>query len=261
MTRVSTEHAGRAVPRLHVVTDDRVLTEAGFVERAEAVLRAGGRGLALHLRGPGTDARTVAKRVEALGDAAQASGARLLVNDRVDLAMAFPAVLSGVHLRSDSLATRDARALLPEALLGRSVHGVEEARGDDGAAADYLVLGTVWATPSHPGRAGAGLALVREVAYAVGSPVVAIGGVTVERVEPVLAAGGHGAAVLRAVWHATDPAGAVRAFLRALEDAVADIGAAAGNEAAAAGEVDAAADDVGSAAVAGARDGAPGGRM
>jgi len=230
MTRASI-HGGRAdVPRLHVVTDDRVLAEPDFVERAREVLRAGGPRLALHLRAPERSVRMLVERVAALGDAARASEATLVVNDRVDVAMAFPAAVSGVHLRGDSLATGDARRLLPDALVGRSVHGVDEVGSEDAAAADYLVVGTVWATPSHPGRPGACLPLVREAARAAQPPMVAIGGVTVERAASVRAAGGHGVAVLRAVWDADDPADAVCALLGALvaaggDDAGANAGA------------------------------------
>lgn len=225
MTTRAPPRTRRAVPRVHVVTDDGVLAEPGFVERAREVLRAGGSALALHLRGPGTGPRRLAELGSALRDAAGASGAILLVNDRVDVALGFPSIFGGVHLRGDSLATGDARRLLPGALLGRSVHGLDEVASEDAAAADYLVVGTIWATPSHPGRQGAGLSLVRDAARAARPPVVAIGGVTVDRATSVLAAGGHGVAVLRAVWNAQDPVEAVREFLGALDDVAGDAGA------------------------------------
>lgn len=206
------------IPRLHIATDDAVLAGADFVDLAIAVLRRNGAGVALHVRGPATPAARLYALTEALAGAASAAGAMLLVNDRVDVALAAGA--SGVHLRSRSIPPGDARPLLHDRVLGCSVHGA------DGVEAisrwiDFLFLGTIYPTPSHPGEAAAGPALIMETASRTTVPVVAIGGITPERVGEVVAAGAHGVAVIRGVWSAADPAGAASRYLDALNVAVA----------------------------------------
>lgn len=204
------------IPRLHAVTDDRVLRRPGFVALAQDVLRAGGRRIALHVRGPGLDGARVFERARSLRPAARAAGAGLLVNDRVDVALVLE--LSGAHLGERSLPVADARRLLaPTALVGASVHGVEAAREAEVGGADYLVAGTIFRTASHPGRAPAGPDRVREVRSAVDVPLLAIGGVTPERVSEVLGAGADGVAALSGIWDAAEPAGAVGSYLDALE--------------------------------------------
>lgn len=206
----------RALPRLHLVTDDETLARADFPDRAREVLEMGRERVALHLRGPGTGGRKIWKLARRLKDPAASAGALLVLNDRVDVALALGA--RAVQLGARSLPVDDARALLGRGVLvGRSVHGVDEASDAVGAGADFLVLGTIWATPSHPGWEGGGPGLVRRTAERVApTPVVAIGGVTPERLPEVVRAGGHGAAVLRGVWHARDPADAVTRYLQAL---------------------------------------------
>lgn len=203
-----------ALPPLHVVTDDAVLASADFAARARDVLAAGGPRLVLHLRGPATDGARLYALAKVLIDPARSSGALLFANDRVDVALT--AGLDGVQLGRRSLPAAVARGLLPhDRWLGVSVHDVASARAASGDA-DYLVVGTVFATASHPGRAGSGPAGVAQVRAAVGLPILAIGGITVERVPEVLLAGARGVAVLRGIWSASDPAAAVADYLGAL---------------------------------------------
>jgi len=111
-------------------------------------------------------------------EAARGSRTRVLVNDRVDVALAAGA--SGVHLRGDSVPASRVRAIAPPAfLIGRSVHSVDESRrvADDGGL-DYLMFGSVFATASKPGVAPAGLQALCEVAAATTLPVLAVGGIT-----------------------------------------------------------------------------------
>jgi thiamine-phosphate diphosphorylase len=214
------------IPRLHLVTDDRVLEAPGFPDRVREVARVAeeaDRPVALHLRGPGLSGRRLWERGRELRSLVGEGRIRLLVNDRVDLALILGN--RGVHLGARSLPPRAARRILgPEALLGRSVHGAEEAEElgrDSGGLAtlDYLVVGTLYATPSHPHREGAGPKRVGEVAAVTDLPLLGIGGVTPERVHEVVGAGAHGVAVVRAVWDAPDAGAAVKAFLQALEAA------------------------------------------
>jgi thiamine-phosphate diphosphorylase len=205
--------AAAQLPRLHLVTDDAVLAAAGFSDRAETAMRVGGREIAVHLRGPRTAGRRMFEIASALAHAAATTGATLVVNDRVDVALAAGA--AGIQLGVRGMRTADARRLHPDAWVGRSVHDTAEAMHEDAAAADMLLAGNIFATASHPGREGAGPALVRALA-GLGRPVIAIGGVTYERVSAVRVAGAYGVAMLAPVWHAPDVAVAVNRYLERL---------------------------------------------
>jgi thiamine-phosphate diphosphorylase len=205
----------RAIPRLHVITDDEILKRSGWVRTACEVLDAGGASVALHVRGPALSGRMIYETTESLIGAAAGAGALLFVNDRVDVAMTLP--VAGVHLRERSLPVREARRLLGDgACIGASVHGSERARVAQDEGANYLVVGTVFATPSHPDRPGEGVELLERVGRASELPLVAIGGISPERVHSVRRAGAHGVAVRGGVWDAADPAHAVTTYLSAL---------------------------------------------
>lgn len=214
----------RPLPRLHLVTDDLVLAGAGFLASAEALLRAGGPGVALHLRGPTTDGRRLFEMAAPLRDAAGASGSLLLVNDRIDVALAARA--DGVQLGARSLSPRQARPLLgPGARIGVSIRGAGEPvaagagvrRLEDSAGADFIVVGTLYESSSHPGRPGTGPGGLTAIA-GKGLPVIGIGGITAERVASVLGAGAHGVAVISAIWEAARPLDELSRFLKALEE-------------------------------------------
>lgn len=218
---------GASVPRLHVVTDDGILERPDFLDRARRVLGCGP-AVALHLRGPRTAARRLWELGCALhppedgrGDVGTEERAALLVNDRVDVARLIGA--AGAHLGRRSLPVGPARTLLPSgSLLGASIHGVEEARAVAAGGPDYLMVGTIFPTESHPGRPGAGPELLRRVADVAAVPLVAVGGVTPEQVGPCLRAGAHGVAVLRGVWNADDTERAVSGYVEALETTLED---------------------------------------
>lgn len=206
------------VPPLHVVTDDRVLEDPGFEGRAREALGAGGGSMALHLRGPRTSGRRMYELARALLAPARESGTLLLANDRADVALA--AGLQGVHLGERSLPVRIARRLLPEGhLVGCSVHGPDGAAAASDAGPDYLIVGTIFDTRSHPGRRGAGPDLISRVGGVTDLPLFAIGGITPERVAELVARGVRGVAVLRGVWDAQHPAVAVDRYRSALEEA------------------------------------------
>ena len=124
------------------------------------------------------------------------SPTRVVVNDRLDVALACRA--DGVHLRGDSYAVKDARRLLPPPfLVGRSVHTVAEAALASGA--DYVIAGTVFPSVSKPGAPPAqllGLDGLRNIVKASPMPVFAIGGITPDRIDAVLAAGADGVAAI-----------------------------------------------------------------
>lgn len=190
------------IPPLHVVTDDAVVARPDFPRVAAEVMQAGGPLLALHLRAPAAPGLAVYRWAEALR--ACSSGAVLLVNDRVDVALAVDA--DGVHLGRRGLTLADARALLgPDRLIGVSVGSADEAE----PGADFLLVGNVYATASHPGRPGIGTG-----GLAGDPPRIAIGGVTPERVAELRRSGANGVAAIRGIWDAPRPAEAVRGYLK-----------------------------------------------
>jgi thiamine-phosphate pyrophosphorylase len=142
-------------------------------------------------------------------------GAALLVNDRIDVAIA--AAADGVHLPAASFPIAVARRLLgPGAWIGRSTHSPAEAAAAATAGADYVVLGPIFATPSKQAY-GAPLGIAALAAARISCPLIAIGGITAPQVAEVHAAGAHGIAVIRAILDAPDPGAATRALRAALD--------------------------------------------
>lgn len=208
-----------SVPVLHVVTDDDVLARPDVRALATTILKAGGSRTALHVRGPRTNARLLHELVAELRPVASSCGAGLVVNDRVDVALA--AGVRRVHLGERSLPLDAARSVLGEgAKIGLSTHDVPAVARAAREGANWVFVGTIFPTASHPGRAGLGCgALEAAVSVAAGVPVVAIGGITPERVADVGSAGARSVAVLRGVWASPDPGEAVNRYLEALADA------------------------------------------
>lgn len=130
--------------------------------------------------------------------------ALLIVNDRVDVALLSGA--DGVHLPENGLATSAVRKLLPPSFrVGRSVHTINAARQAEQDGADYVIVGTIFSSPSHPEGPAAGSALLSGVTRRVQVPVVAIGGVTPENAEECWNAGANGVAVISSILRAEDP--------------------------------------------------------
>ncbi len=274
--------ATRALPPLHLLVDDRLLAAADLRERLDPVLAAGGSALALHLRARRVTARRLHDAASAITALARTHGATVVVNDRLDVALAVGA--HGVHLREDSLPGGVARAIAGQGLwLGRSIHdpaqilagaggggdgagrrpaaeeGVHRAgsanragianRADAGGresvgrepasaepadqagsapasppipatdfrALDYLVLGAIYPTRSHPGRAPIGTGALARAAARSDRPVLAIGGITPGRVAATRRCGAAGVVVRSGVWGAGGGAGAaVQRYLEAL---------------------------------------------
>ena len=126
--------------------------------------------------------------------AVSGTATRIIVNDRLDVALAAGA--HGVHLRSRSFAASRARKLVPAGfLVGRSVHVSDDVSTAAGGA-DYLVYGNVYETPSKPGLPAAGLSRLADVVRATSVPVLAVGGVSRERIPAVLDAGAVGFAAI-----------------------------------------------------------------
>jgi thiamine-phosphate diphosphorylase len=143
--------------------------------------------------------------------------ALLLVNDRVDVALAAGA--HGVQLAGNSLPCDVARTLAPDLLIGRSVHDVAHAATAITDSADLLVVGTMFASRSHPGLTPAGPSLVRKVAALSTVPLIGIGGITAANATQVIAAGASGVAAITAVSQAPDPRDAASRLVAAVNEA------------------------------------------
>jgi len=194
------------LPRLHAVTDERIARRADLDEVAAELAKGGGSDLAFHARGRELTGR---EHFELAGRLAAWPSARLFINDRLDVALAVPC--AGVQLGHGSLPVETARALNPLWWVGQSVHDLAEADAARVSGADYLVAGPVFETASHPGRPALGLETLKKLVTLAGElPVIAIGGMTAERIPDVKASGVYGVAAIRAFWDDADPAAAAR---------------------------------------------------
>ena len=168
--------------------------EAVLLDRISAAARAG-----VHLiqvRQPEMEAGALARLVRRVVEVARGTEARILVNDRADVALVAGA--HGVQLRGISVAGTRVRAVAPPGfLIGRSVHAAEEgARAAVDEGLDYLLFGTVFETKSKPGAETAGPSGLAAACHAVTLPVLAVGGMTCPRLRSVAAAGAAGFAAI-----------------------------------------------------------------
>lgn len=168
--------------------------DAALVERVHAAARDGVD--MVQVRERDLDGGRLLQFVSSCMTAVQGTRTRVIVNDRVDVAIAAGA--HGVHLRGDSFDASRVRTWAPATfLIGRSVRAVDDARAVEGAGGlDYLIFGTVFETGSKPGRPAAGLAALAAVASATRLPVLAVGGMTTDRIGDVMAAGAAGVAAI-----------------------------------------------------------------
>jgi thiamine-phosphate pyrophosphorylase len=212
---VSTDLRARlADARLYLCTDAR-RARGDLVPFLDAVLGAGVD--IIQLREKGLEAGEELGLLEVFADACRRHGRLLAVNDRADVALAAAADV--LHLGQDDLPVPVARRILgPGPVIGRSSHSPAQA---DAAAAepgvDYYCVGPVWTTPTKPGRPATGLGLLGHVARsAPARPWFAIGGISLDRLDQVLAAGATRVVVVRAITEADDPAAAALTFSRRL---------------------------------------------
>ncbi len=189
------------LPRLYPLTDVQ-LTGLTHGEQVE-LLSAGGATL-IQLREKEMPAREFYEQAKAAVAVAAQRGVQLLINDRVDIALAVRA--HGVHLGQDDMPPEAARRLLgPDAVIGYSTHNIEQAIAATKLPIDYLAIGPIFATTTKTDTAPVlGLEGLRTVRQATGGfPLVAIGGITSANAATVIAAGADSVAVISAVL--TDP--------------------------------------------------------
>jgi thiamine-phosphate pyrophosphorylase len=143
--------------------------------------------------------------------------ALLMVNDRIDVALASGA--HGIELGGSSLPVDVSRTLAPDLLIGRSVHDAVNAAESVALGADLLVVGTMFASRSHPGLTPNGPSLIRKIAALATVPLVGIGGITPANATQVIAAGASGVAAISTILTAYDPKDAAARLVAAVNDA------------------------------------------
>jgi thiamine-phosphate pyrophosphorylase len=202
---------------LYVITDRHQAGDRPLEAIVEAAAAGGAR--AFQLREKDLETRALCALAARLRAIVRRAGGVLLVNDRVDVALALD--LDGVHLPQAGLPPAEARGLLgPARLVGVSCHSPAEARAAEADGADFATFGPVYDTPSKRAYGPpVGLDALRAARAAVRLPTFALGGVTAERVPEAIAAGADGVAVIAAVVAAADPGGAAASLLEAVRRA------------------------------------------
>ena len=195
---------------VYVITDRGLAGPRGILAVTEAAVRGGA--TLVQLREPHAPGRRLVEEARALVALLRPLGIPLLVNDRVDVALAADA--DGVHVGQSDMAPADARALLgPDRILGLSITELADLDRSDLAGVDYLGVGPVFGTRTKPDAAPPmGLAGLSAVRAASRLPIVAIGGIGPKEAAPVRAAGADGVAIVSAIMAADDPEAATRAF-------------------------------------------------
>ena len=191
---------GLTPPVLCLVTD-RTRLGGADPDGAEPLLALIGAAAAagidlVQIREPGLGDRALGSLVARAVESTRGTRTRILVNDRVDAALAHGA--AGVHLKGGSFPAARVRARAPAGwIVGRSIHGLDEGlRVTAAGGLDYVLLGTVFETASKPDRLPIGAGALRRAAGTLPVPVLAIGGVTLERVPEVAASGAAGLAAI-----------------------------------------------------------------
>jgi thiamine-phosphate pyrophosphorylase len=213
---------GLKTAQLYVLIDGGT-SECAFVERVQALIDGGVH--IIQLRDKQMDDRTLLARARLLRRVIDESSARplLIVNDRPDVAVLARA--DGVHVGQEEFEVRDVRRIVGgQMLIGVSTHNIEQARQAVDSGADYIGCGPTFPSGTKQFDRFPGLDFLRQVAAEVSLPAFAIGGITIESLPQVLAAGFARVAVSQAITAAEDSAAATRAFLAALQQGTSHTG-------------------------------------
>lgn len=201
---------------LYVLIDPELTAGREPLAVAEAAIRGGAR--ILQLRDKSHDKGDLLPLASALKDLCHANKVMFIINDDADMARAVDA--DGLHVGQSDLPVEKARLVLePHQILGRSNHSVEEALESERLGVDQIAVGAIYPTASKEKTHGAGLEALRQVRAAVHLPIVAIGGINADNVQPVIEAGADAVAVISAVSLAADPEQASRTLVERIRKA------------------------------------------
>jgi thiamine-phosphate pyrophosphorylase len=201
--------------RLYPIVDTEICQARGFDPEslALACLQGGARVVQLRVKS-GSSARFL-ELAERLVDSARRFGAAVIVNDRADIGRMAKA--AGVHVGQDDLPPEAVRDVFGDGVIGCSTHDPHQADGALQSVADYVAVGPIFATATKAtGYTARGFDLLRH-ASGRGKPVIAIGGITLDRAAEVVAAGASSVAVITDLLAGGDPESRVRAYIRALQ--------------------------------------------
>jgi thiamine-phosphate pyrophosphorylase len=210
------------LPRLYAITDCQ-LSNCTHEEIVRMMLAGGAR--LIQLRDKDASARAMLEQARACLELTRAAGAKLIINDRVDVALTAGA--DGVHLGQEDVSVEDAREILgADKIIGVSTHSIDQFRAALETSASYIAIGPVYQTKTKQNPDPVvGLELVRQAKALTDRPLVAIGGVTAERAPEVIAAGADSVAVISALYpwpekldlaSKPDITGSVRRFIEVL---------------------------------------------
>ena len=201
---------------LYLITDREQTRGKGLLWVVEQALDGGVK--AVQLREKDLGGRELFTLADQLKSVCASHGARLFINDRIDVALAVDA--DGVQLGSASMPVGAARELLgDQKLIGASTHSLAEASTAEQAGADFVLFGPVYFTPSKSAYGKPqGIEPLREVVEKISIPVYAIGGIKPEHIGAVKRAGARGVALISAVMAAAEPREAAREILRRLKE-------------------------------------------
>lgn len=195
--------------RLHLVTDSALCGARGILAVVEAAVRGGV--TCVQLREKSLATRAFVERARALKAWLAPLGVPLLINDRVDVALACGA--DGVHVGQSDMAPEDVRRLMPGGLIGLSVESLAQLAAAERAPVDYYGISPVFATRSkHDAAPALGLDGLRAIRAGTRRPLVAIGGIDAGNAAQVMAAGADGLAVVSALCSSANPEAAARAL-------------------------------------------------
>jgi len=202
------------MPRLYVILDAGMLTEPAG-EIAEKLIQAGVR--LLQYRDKRASARELLSNSRTIAATARAANCTFLVNDRPDIA--YLAGADGVHVGQEDLGVEQAREVIgAERWVGVSTHNLEQFQQAAASSADYIAVGPIFPTSSKANPDPVvGVEFVRRARALTSKPIVAIGGISLERAPEVIAAGADSIAVISGVLKAQDPAVQAREYLEKLE--------------------------------------------
>ncbi len=205
----------RVLPRLYVILDSALLKNSAQ-DCAQELVAAGVR--LLQYRNKTASARELLEISRELVSSLESSSTALIVNDRPDVAVLAGA--KGVHVGQDDMDAEQARAVVgKEMWVGTSTHNLEQFRRALATSADYIAVGPIFATTSKANlNPVVGMELVREVRALTEKPIVAIGGITLERAKAVIDAGADSVAVISDILLAPKPGERARQYLDVLGD-------------------------------------------
>ena len=188
--------------RLYAILDTGYVAPDRLLDMARAIIRGGADILQLRAKKQGDE--EILQIAPAIRDLASAAGVPLIINDRPRLAGQLDA--AGVHVGQDDMTVKEARRLLvKKGYVGKSTHSAVQIGATLAEKPDYIAVGPVYATPTKPDYPPVGLELVKHAVAKVAIPFFCVGGIKLENVDEVLAAGAKRIVVVSGILLAKDP--------------------------------------------------------